>query len=478
MIGFIIIMIFTAFKERKYLQNMRNFFNSTVKYFKSNPDATGPDGRTRLQYAVAGNDLKKVNALIAAKANLNASTPQSFPPLHAAIRNNNHLIALALLAAGAGLDYQDVNGQTPLHHAVEKNDEALILTLLKLGANPNIQDKQGKAPLHLASTQKPEVIQLLARYKAHMNVRDKEGDTPLHRFLNHPKMVECLMNNGADPNVRNHRGMSPYMMMLDDSQLRKYPETLQRMVFFKADLASANGLGETILHLAARLELEETFVTVVKSTELTLKDRGGNSVLHLLARAQNVPMIARVLERAPGLVHETNGRGLTPMAELVQSALKTGEKLGKKYIATANILLSARADPDSQDESGFGLLHHAVDKNETAFMENLLLKKANPNLADKKRKTPLHYAIEKKNVIAVDILLDNGADPDRTDERGWTILDYLAKAGDRDSPIVQRLIVAGGQYKKQLPLYPELMRRPPKITDKKSYGGYPGGPGA
>src|SRR5690606_10285643 len=62
------------------------------------------------------------------------------------------------------------------------------------------------------------------------------------------------------------------------------------------------------------------------------------------------------------------------------------------------------------------------------------------------------------NLEMIDLLLDLGADPDLTDARGWTVLDRLAEKNDRDSPVVQRLIVGGAQYQKQLPLNPELMR--------------------
>src|SRR5690606_5537801 len=110
------------------------------------------------------------------------------------------------------------------------------------------------------------------------------------------------------------------------------------------------------------------------------------------------------------------------------------------------------------DKNGRTLLHYAAARGRTDFAEYLLNKKADPNLLDDKGKAPLHLAIEHKNLEMIDLLLDMGADPDLTDARGWTVLDRLAEKNDRDSPVVQRLIVGGGQYNKQLPLNPELMR--------------------
>jgi ankyrin repeat protein len=76
------------------------------------------------------------------------------------------------------------------------------------------------------------------------------------------------------------------------------------------------------------------------------------------------------------------------------------------------------------------------------------------NVRDKEGHAPLHEAVKSRDLSMVDLLLDHGADPNMTDARGWTILDHLARHDDRSSPVVQRLLVAGGHYQKQLPAEP------------------------
>lgn len=430
-----------------------------TRIFKSDPNKVSDTGYTRLQRAIIENDVASAIALVKAGADVNFRGSLVFPPLHFALERDRHNIALALLQAGADVDLQDASGKTPLHYAAAQAQEAFVLALLKQGADPNVRDAEGKTPLHVISTASPHMVDVLVRHGARLNEKDDDGNTPLHLFLDKPQMVERLLVNGADPNVRNRRNVSPYMMMLEEDRFQKYPKILQRMLAYKADLGSTNQLGETVLHLAARLEAPEAFNAALAAPDIGMADQNGNNVLHALVRTQNAFMILKVLDRAPELLHQKNKYGMTPLAELCRRADRPPFFMNEKFIATAKIMVVKGADPSVAGENGRTLLHHAIAQEKTSFVEFLFDRKIDPNLLDKDGKAALHLAIEKNSTALVDLLLDRGADPDLTDPRGWTVLDRLAEKGDRDSPVVQRLIVAGGQYQKQLPLHPELMRK-------------------
>lgn len=457
---------------------MKKFFNAIANAFRSDPNKVLDNGYTRLQRAILENDLSAVVSLVKAGADVNFRGALVYPPLHFALERDRHHIALALLQAGADVNLQDVLGQSPLHKAAEHAQESFVLALLKQGADPNVRDKEGKTPLHVMSTAKPELIDALARHKAHLNEKDAMGNTPMHLFLDKPQIIERLLVNGADPNVRNDQGLSPYMMMLEEERFQKYHKVLQHMLAYKADVGTTNQLGETVLHLAGRLEMQETFDAAFTKAELTRTDQNGNNVLHALVRTQNVRMIAKVLNRAPELLQQKNNFGRTPLAELVRRADRLISRMDEKFIATARLMIMKGADPSVTDDHGRTLLHHAVNQDKQAFIEFLMDSKINPNVLDADGKAALHVAIargqdrEKGGGIALlDILLDKGADPDLTDARGWTVLDRLAEKGDRDSPIVQRLIVGGGSYQKQLPLNSEQMRNRDQGLGKKVSGG-------
>ena len=448
------------------IKELKNFFNKVAGIFKSDPNGIQDTGYTRLQKAIVQNDLSTVTALIKAGADINLRGNLMYPPLHLALDKDRHSIAVALIQAGADVNLQDATGKTPLHRAAMQAQETFVRTLLKLGSDPNIKDEQGKTVLHVTSTAQPDLIDLLVSNNANVNAQDSDGNTPLHTFLGRSNMVEKLLKNGADPNVKNNFGISPYMMMLEEDRIKEYPKVLQQMLAFKADVGSTNKLGETILHLAARLEMNETFENALKGCDLCTRDVNGNNVLHALVRTQNTAMISKVLEKAPELLKDVNIRGLTPLGELVRRAERAPYWIDDKFIAAARMLVNAGADPNATDEQGRTMLHYAVHQKQLPLVEFLMLKKINPDTPDKDGRTALHIAIENKNLPMLDRLLDLGADPDLIDSRGWTVLDRLAEKDDRNSPCVQRLIVAGGQYKKQLPLNPELMRKRPDKLDK------------
>lgn len=442
---------------------MKSFFNKAIRYFQSDPNEIGSGGYTRLQAAIAGNDIKKVKALVKSGADLNLRGSLIFPPLHYALDKDRRDIALILLEAGADINLQDAEGKTPLYHASVQGQEGFIRALLKMGALPDIADHAGLAPLHVLSTSLPGVIEVFARHKARLDIQDNEGNTPLHLHLGKTQMAEGLLLAGASPNVRNRSGVSAYMMVLEDEQNARRQKIMQLMLDRDADLRSTNQLGETILHLAARLEMRDAFNKAVDRCELSVRDAAGNNVLHALVRRQNLSMISKVLDRVPELLQQKNTAGLTPLGELAGRATRP---LGMTdgLLAAARLMILRGADPSAQDQDGCTLLHHAVTQDRGDFVRFLMLDgKINPDLLNNGGKAALHIAINKAqesgNLDMLDLLLDLGADPDLTDDRGWTVLDRQAGKGDRDSPVVQRLIVAGGQYQKQLPLNPELMRK-------------------
>jgi ankyrin repeat protein len=250
----------------------------------------------------------------------------------------------------------------------------------------------------------------------------------------------------------------------------RMPKTVSASHPSQVDLTTLSPKGETILHLATRLELKDIYSQVIDKTPLDVKDADGHTVLHHLAHNRNADMIAETLAHAPQLIGDRDNQGLTPMDTFMRNIpaplWKTKED-PKDWTIIAEMLLAAKADPDSVDAKGRTLVYYAVIQKKYDFLEKALQMKVNPDIPDETGHCPLQYAIERKDMEAMDILLDRGANPDMTDARGWTVLDRLALAGDRSSPVVQRLIVAGGQYEKQLPLHREEMREPkpaPKAT--------------
>jgi ankyrin repeat protein len=93
-----------------------------------------------------------------------------------------------------------------------------IQRLLALGANINVRNYKGKTGLHCAAKAGfLKVINLLIENGATLDATDNDGETALFEAIrstikNGEKQrsaLEALLVKGADPNVKNRKGLTP-----------------------------------------------------------------------------------------------------------------------------------------------------------------------------------------------------------------------------------------------------------------------------
>ncbi len=72
------------------------------------------------------------------------------------------------------------SGETGLHIVVARRDTVWVRFLLQRGANPNIRDKKGVTPLQMATTLGfVDGVEELIKRGAQVDVSDRAGETPL-----------------------------------------------------------------------------------------------------------------------------------------------------------------------------------------------------------------------------------------------------------------------------------------------------------
>jgi ankyrin repeat protein len=83
---------------------------------------------------------------------INEADADGFTPLHLACINKNYDAAKVRLEAGADVDPQDNWGDTPLWRAVfgKNGTVKLIQLLVDHGADPTVENSSGSSPLKLA----------------------------------------------------------------------------------------------------------------------------------------------------------------------------------------------------------------------------------------------------------------------------------------------------------------------------------------
>ncbi len=166
--------------------------------------ARSKNGLTALHSACAYGRLKTIKLLISKGVDPLLCSFDSFhSPLHVALINDHQECAFLLLPFLKTVDLPDSFGVTPLHLAVLKNMTGLAIKMIKIGCNIN---RQTLSPcyiegIHATSIESPRYEQEIL----------SKGISPLHiaSWQNNDEMVLFLLQNGANPSLKDAQGNLP-----------------------------------------------------------------------------------------------------------------------------------------------------------------------------------------------------------------------------------------------------------------------------
>jgi serine/threonine-protein phosphatase 6 regulatory ankyrin repeat subunit A/serine/threonine-protein phosphatase 6 regulatory ankyrin repeat subunit B len=301
--------------------------------------------------------------------------------LMGAIGNNNPESVRILLSRGADINYRGKHGETPLIKAMLCEDPRICRILLDAGADVNLATMNGYSPLTFACLQNNfEYVRMLCGHHAEISCRTQEGLTPLiiastnssvffdnmdHPFFHdlieivfkyahyHPdydpvRVVNMLLDYGADPNESNLSGTTPLMAA---AGMANYPilklliarksdvsleDTEGKTALMYAVISSIDGLIDNLIHMrlvtdAVRLsdfmtprmfaQLRPRFepqkeqcvnYLINNGADIRAKDKRGISVLTHAARAGNLNVVKNLVGHGADL-HERSIRGITAL---------------------------------------------------------------------------------------------------------------------------------------------------------------------
>ena len=222
---------------------------------------TAPDGASALVVAAHSGHRELVSTLLDRGANPNASGA-GYTALHAAVLTGDLAVVEALLARGASANAQVTlatkvtrNGQvlmigehllgaTPLALAAKFTEPDIMRLLAEAGGDVRLPLKNGWTPLMLAAGagwryavwdrrertlhKTPafqaqmfdqagtlDTVRFLLEREAHVNAVDEDGNTALHYVVDKgfDGVVELLVEHGADLDIANRRGQTPYAIV-------------------------------------------------------------------------------------------------------------------------------------------------------------------------------------------------------------------------------------------------------------------------
>jgi ankyrin repeat protein len=258
-----------------------------------------------------------------------------------------------------------------------------------LQQNPPLEMRMGdgRTPLILAAHGNPAIVKLLLAHGAQVNVADQKGDTPFSLAAENGILdsVKMLLAAGASLNTVNQWNRTPL------------------------DLAAREGHDDVVAYLLAQhADLTAGDPTSPPLSYAVWKDHLSTATLLLNAGA---PVTVADRAKGPGKTWGT----------LMQNAIYTGD------LAVIDLLLDHGGDLNEADSHGNTALFAAITRShDVAFIRHLLEKGADPNVPDREGWTPFTSSVTYGTPEIVRLLLDHGARLNTQDLRGRTVLMIVA----------------------------------------------------
>lgn len=241
-------------------------------------------------HAAWGRHADILACLVAARADIEARDSNGDRPLHLAAAHRNPGSARRLISLGAELSPANKLGETPLHAAARRGSSEIVRLLLGRGVPGCTASRKGITPLLLAAERGECLIvaELLKRASPDRaggrSFRFADAESPLHAAAKngHAKVVELLLEAGADPCQEGKLGETPVHAVACHPALLSCLETLLRHCTPRALEIRAGASGCTPLMLASANANYRAVVALTRAgARVNRMDGAGRTPLYL-----------------------------------------------------------------------------------------------------------------------------------------------------------------------------------------------------
>jgi ankyrin repeat protein len=352
--------------------------------------------------------VNAVQFLLEHGAQVNASNGEFMTPLHYAAKVGCPEIAQILLEHGGAIAPQNSSGQVPLHLVSElgykdEGERLVLARLLLMGTRAgscmdvNAQDLNGETPLHRASyNRRPKIVQLLLDHGANAHTKDNQGRSPLHQMS--PRLEELdpwdvlrvtqlLLEQGIDVNVRDKDHETPLHVA---SSMGLFENT-RLLLDYGAKADAENVHGQIPLHLVSKCHpYNDEHANIVRlllqqEVDVNARDKHMETPLHFASSRGRCDVALALLDHDAD-VHAQNVDGRTPLHQVSM----VSEYQKHDYHRLAQLMLERGADVNARDKDQETPLHSASYMSKLGVARVLLDHGANIHARNVQGQTPLH----------------------------------------------------------------------------------------
>jgi ankyrin repeat protein len=270
-----------------------------------------------------------------------------------------------------------------------------------------------------------EVRQMLAsesfKSEVDLGVRWEDRMTVLHlaAVLDHPEVVQILVDNGADLEATAVEGMTPLLVAAVNDRVA----AVGRLLDAGAEIEAVDSeQGATALNFAAFYGQNELARLLVdRGANVNCVNRIGTPPIQTAVAQNNLAMVGMLLD-AGARVDVCSG-GLT----LLFIASQDG------HADMVRLIMQHGADPNARrppEFDHFAPLHAAVHHEHQSVIHALAAGGADMNIRAAHGVTPLIMAAAERRSSVATELIRLGADPDIPDDEGWRPIKYAIRNND------------------------------------------------
>ena len=207
-----------------------------------------------------------------------------------------------LIDKGADINAENNIGQTPLDRAELFNKAETAKLLINHGAKRGLFSS--------VSSGDTEEVKRRISQGAEVNAI-RIGQSLLHIACQsgNKKIVELLINSGADVNVSNRRGLTP----LDIAERDGQTEIIELLRVHGAKKGFSN-----LLRAINSGDIEQVKLLISQGADVNTKNNAGQTLLHIACRSGNKEVVEFLIDQGANINSKSN-RDLTPL-DLAQRA--------------------------------------------------------------------------------------------------------------------------------------------------------------